>query len=340
MYAELITIGDEILIGQIVDSNSAWMAQQLNDIGIEVKQITSVSDKIVDINNALSLAVLRADIIIMTGGLGPTNDDLTRDAIAKFFNCGGHIDPSVLAHIETLFSTSNRPLLEINIKQAYVLDIAEVLFNKAGTAPGMYIQDKGKHFFVLPGVPSEMQYLMTSEVIPRLSNFPTPDVFVHKSILTAGIGESSLAMEISGIEKSLPDFIQLAYLPSFGEVRLRLSAKGKNKTELLEKVKYFTDLIKEKIPNHYFSENGETLEEAMIDYLTERKLTLSTAESCTGGNIAHLLTLVPGSSAVFLGGVVAYTNTVKEKVLGVPKQVLDEFTEVSEQTVIAMAEGI
>lgn len=340
MYAELITIGDEILIGQIVDSNSAWMAQQLNDIGIEVKQITSVSDKIVDINNALSLAVLRADIIIMTGGLGPTNDDLTRDALGKFFNSRGHIDPSVLAHIETLFSTSNRPLLEINIKQAYVLDIAEVLFNKAGTAPGMYIQDKGKHFFVLPGVPSEMQYLMTSEVIPRLSNFPTPDVFVHKSILTAGIGESSLAMEISGIEKSLPDFIQLAYLPSFGEVRLRLSAKGKNKTELLEKVKYFTYLIKEKIPNHYFSENGETLEEAMIDYLTERKLTLSTAESCTGGNIAHLLTLVPGSSAVFLGGVVAYTNTVKEKVLGVPKQVLDEFTEVSEQTVIAMAEGI
>lgn len=340
MYAELITIGDEILIGQIVDSNSAWMAEQLNDIGIEVKQITSVSDKIGDINNALSLAVLRADIIIMTGGLGPTNDDLTREALAEFFNSERHIDATVLAHIETLFSKSNRPLLELNTKQAYVLDIAEVLFNKAGTAPGMYIQEKSKHFFVLPGVPSEMKYLMTAEVIPRLSNFPTPDVFVHKSILTAGIGESSLAMEMSGIEKSLPDFIQLAYLPSFGEVRLRLSAKGKNKTELLEKVKYFTDLIKEKIPNNYFSENGETLEEAMIQYLAEQKLTLSTAESCTGGHIAHLLTLVPGSSAVFMGGVVAYTNAVKEKILCVPKQVLEEFTAVSEQTVIAMAEGI
>ena len=340
MYTELITIGDEILIGQIVDSNSAWMAQQLNDIGIEVKQITSVSDKIIDINNALSLAVLRADVVIMTGGLGPTNDDLTREALAEFFKSGRHIDPTVLAHIETLFSQSSRPLLDVNKKQAYVLDVAEVLFNKAGTAPGMYIQDEGKHFFVLPGVPSEMKYLMTAEVLPRLSNFPNPDVLVHKSILTAGIGESSLAMEIATIENSLPDFIQLAYLPSFGEVRLRLSAKGKNKIELLEKVKFFTDLIKEKIPNNYFSENGETLEEAMVCYLTDRNLTLSSAESCTGGNIAHLLTLVPGSSAVFMGGVVAYTNAVKEIVLGVPKQVLEEFTEVSEQTVIAMAEGI
>ena len=340
MYTELITIGDEILIGQIVDSNSAWMAQQLNDIGIEVKQITSVSDKIIDINTALSLAVQRADIIIMTGGLGPTNDDLTREALSEFFNSGRHIDPTVLAHIETLFSKSNRPLLEVNTKQADVLDIAEVLFNKAGTAPGMYIKDKGKHFFVLPGVPSEMKYLMTAEVLPRLSNFPSPDVLVHKSILTAGIGESTLAMEMASIENSLPDFIQLAYLPSFGEVRLRLSAKGKNKAELLDKVKFFTDLIKDKIPNNYFSENGETLEEAMIGYMSARKLTLSTAESCTGGNIAHLLTLVPGSSAVFMGGVIAYTKAVKERVLGVPESVLEEFTAVSEQCVLAMAEGV
>lgn len=340
MYAELITIGDEILIGQIVDSNSAWMAQQLNEIGIEVKQITSVADKIEDIKNALSLAVLRADILIMTGGLGPTNDDLTRDALAEYFGSERHIDETVLAHIKTLVSANNKPLLAVNQKQAEVLDIAEVLFNEAGTAPGMYIQEQGKHFFVLPGVPSEMQYLMTAEVIPRLSNFPSPDVLVHKSILTAGIGESSLAMQLSMIENSLPDSIQLAYLPSFGEVRLRLSAKGKNKTELVEKVKFFIDLIKDKIPDNCFAEDEETLEEALIRYLGKKNLTLSTAESCTGGNIAHLLTLVAGSSAVFSGGVVAYTNAVKEKVLGVPPQVLEVFTAISEETVKAMAEGI
>jgi nicotinamide-nucleotide amidase len=339
MYAEIITIGDEILIGQIVDSNSAWMAQQLNEVGIEVKQISSVSDKINDIKNALSLASKRADIILVTGGLGPTNDDLTREALASYFHCGTHLDQEVLTHIENLFSDRSKPLFDVNIKQAEVLDIAEVLFNKAGTAPGMYIESDGKLFFIMPGVAIEMRYLMENEVIPRLAKLPSKDVLIHKSILTAGIGESSLALQISSIERSLPSYMSLAYLPSFSEVRLRLSAKGKSKSELIAKVNHFVDLIKNKVPDNWFAEDNATLEEALLKYLTHHKLWLSTAESCTGGQIAHLLTTVPGSSAAFEGGVIAYSNAIKVNLLGVPEETIETFGAVSEATVIAMAEG-
>lgn len=339
MYAELITIGDEILIGQIIDSNSAWMASQLNDIGIEVKQISSVSDKIEDIKTALTLASLRADIILITGGLGPTNDDLTRQALSEYFNSKLQINDQVLAFIKTMFSERNKPLLDVNIKQAEVLECAEVLFNKAGTAPGMYIQDKEKHIFVMPGVPSEMRYLVNAEIIPRLKRFPSPNVLIHKTVLTAGIGESNLALQLSAIENSLPDYIQLAYLPSFGQVRLRLSAKGKNKEELLNKVNAYVDLIKEEIPENWFSDDNRTLEESLIQFMKMHELSLGTAESCTGGKVANLLTLVPGSSQVFKGGVVAYTNAIKTNLLGVSTAVLEEYSAVSEQTVKAMAEG-
>lgn len=339
MYAEIITIGDEILIGQIVDSNSAWIAQQLNEIGIEVKQISSISDQIEDIKNALALASKRADIILVTGGLGPTNDDLTREALASYFQCGTHINEEVLSHIESLFSSRNRPLLEVNKKQAEVLDIAQVLYNKAGTAPGMYIQSEGKHFVIMPGVPFEMMYLMENEVIPLFSKLPAREVLVHKSLLTAGIGESSLALQIADIEKSLPSYMHLAYLPSFGEVRLRLSAKGKSKSELIEQVDHFVDLIKNEVPDNWFAEDKVTLEEALLNYLIYHKLTLSTAESCTGGNIGHLITSIPGSSKAYEGGVIAYSNTIKVNFLGVPENTLRNHGAVSEATVIAMAEG-
>lgn len=339
MYAEIITIGDEILIGQIVDSNSAWMAQQLNEIGIEVKQISSISDQIEDIKNALALASKRADIILVTGGLGPTNDDLTREALASYFQSGTHINKEVLSHIESLFSNRNTPLLEVNKKQAEVLDIAQVLYNKAGTAPGMYIQSEGKNFIVMPGVPFEMMYLMENEVIPLLAKLPARDVLVHKSILTAGIGESSLALQIADIEKSLPSYMHLAYLPSFGEVRLRLSAKGKSKSELIEQVDHFVDLIKSEVPDNWFAEDKVTLEEALLNYLIYHKLTLSTAESCTGGNIGHLITSIPGSSKAYEGGIIAYSNTIKENFLEVPENIIRNHGAVSEATVIAMAEG-
>jgi nicotinamide-nucleotide amidase len=339
MYAEIITIGDEILIGQIVDSNSAWIAQQLNEIGIEIKQISSVSDKLEEIKEALSLASRRADVILVTGGLGPTNDDLTREALASYFHSKTHLDPKTLAHIEKLFANRGKSLLDVNIKQAEVLDIAEVLFNEAGTAPGMYIKSKGKHFFIMPGVPFEMRYLMENEVIPRLQEFPSRDVLIHKSILTAGIGESSLALQIAPIEKSLPSYMHLAYLPSFSEVRLRINAKGKNKTELIEKVNHFIELIKNEVPDNWFAEDDGTLEEALLNYLIQHKLRLSTAESCTGGRIANLLTSIAGSSNAYDGGVVAYSNALKVALLDVQQSILDKFGAVSEPTVIAMAEG-
>ena len=339
MYAELITIGDEILIGQIVDSNSAWIASELNEVGIEVKQITSVADKIEDIKAALTLASSRAEVIFMTGGLGPTNDDLTRQALSEYFNSKLIINEDVLAFIKTMFSERNRPLLDANVKQAQVLECAEVLHNKAGTAPGMYILDKGKHLFVMPGVPSEMRYLVSEEIIPRLKCFPSRDVLIHKTILTAGIGESNLALQLATIENSLPDYIQMAYLPSFEQVRLRLTAKGKNKQKLIEKVNAYVELIKKEIPGNWFSDDNRTLEESLIDFMQKQNLTLGTAESCTGGKIAHLLTLIPGSSQVFKGGVIAYTNIVKTNLLGVTVDTLKEYTAVSEQTVKAMAEG-
>lgn len=339
MYAEIITIGDEILIGQIVDSNSAWMAQQLNEIGIEVKQISSISDQIQDIKSALALASKRVDIILVTGGLGPTNDDLTREALASYFQSGTHINKEVLSHIENLFSKRNTPLLEVNLKQAEVLDIAQVLYNKAGTAPGMYIQSKGKHFVIMPGVPFEMMYLMEKEVIPLLEKLPAREVLVHKSLLTAGIGESSLALQIADIEKSLPSYMHLAYLPSFGEVRLRLSAKGKSKFELIEQVDHFVNLIKNEVPDNWFAEDKVTLEEALLNYLIYHKLTLSTAESCTGGNIGHLITSIPGSSKAYEGGIIAYSNKIKINFLDVPEDIIKNHGAVSEATVIAMAEG-
>lgn len=339
MYAEIITIGDEILIGQIVDSNSAWMAQELNDIGIEIRQISSVADKTNEIKEALALASRRADVILVTGGLGPTNDDLTREALASYFKSETHLDPRTLAHIEELFAHRGKRLLDVNIKQAEVLDIAEVLFNEAGTAPGMYIKSKGKHFFIMPGVPNEMRYLMENEVLPRLKEFPSPDVLIHKSILTAGIGESTLALQMSNIEKSLPSYMHLAYLPSFSEVRLRINAKGKNKQELIEKVNHFMDLIKNEVPDNWFAEDNGTLEESLLNYLVQHQLRLSTAESCTGGRIANLLTSIAGSSNAYDGGVVTYSNALKIDLLGVQEKTLSEFGAVSELTVIAMAEG-
>lgn len=340
MYAEIITIGDELLIGQVIDSNSAWISQKLNEIGIQVRQISSIGDNINEIKDALTLASQRAEILLVTGGLGPTNDDLTRNALASYFQCGMVINQDALSYIEELFAKRGTPLLEINRRQAEILEIATVLKNKAGTAPGMYVPSNGKHFFILPGVPIEMRYLMENEVLPRLLDLPSRDVLIHKSILTAGIPESSLALQINKIEENLPSYMHLAYLPSIGEVRLRLSAKGKSRIELIEQVNHFVDLIKNVVPNNWFAEDDTTLEEALIDYLARHKLRISTAESCTGGYISHLLTSIPGSSNCFDGGVIAYSNLIKINLLGVKKEIIEENGAVSEATVIAMAEGV
>jgi len=339
MLAEIITIGDEILIGQIVDTNSAWMAKQLNLIGVSVKQITSVSDDEKHIIEALELAEKRADLILITGGLGPTKDDITKKTLAKYFNMGFRNDPGALEMVHQIFEKYKRPLLDINIQQADVPDGCEVIVNKNGTAPCMWFEQNNTIFVSMPGVPYEMMYLMDDEILPRItSRFKLPFI-VHKTILTANIGESFLAKEIEEIEDSLPAHIKLAYLPKLGQVRLRLSAKGDNETELNKEVEDYAKQIISKVNKFVVTDEDIPLEKAILNLMKSKGLTLSTAESCTGGYIAHLITQHAGSSSVYWGGAVAYAYELKESILGVEESTLNTFGAVSEQTVTEMAEG-
>ena len=339
MLAEIITIGDEILIGQIVDTNSAWISQKLNDAGIRVKQISSVSDDGEHILEALSLASGRADLIIITGGLGPTKDDITKKTLAGYFNTGYRCDQESLENVKNIFAKYKRPVLEVNIRQADVLENCITLQNKNGTAPGMWIEHQDKIYVSLPGVPFEMKYLMEEEVIPKvISKFKLP-VISHHTILTAGIGESILADEISDIEDSLPAHIKLAYLPKLGVVRLRLSGYADHKEELEVEISAIMKQIVNRIPDYLIAEADLTLEKSILDFMQARKLTLSVAESCTGGALSYTITRNPGSSAVFLGGAITYSNNLKETVVGVSSQTLQQFGAVSEQTVLEMASG-
>lgn len=339
MLAEIITIGDEILIGQIVDTNSAWMAKQLNLIGISVKQVTSVSDDENHIIDALQSAEKRAEIILITGGLGPTKDDITKLTLAKYFNMGFRRDEPTLAVVKELFARLGRPMIDINEKQADVPEGCEVILNTKGTAPCMWFNEHGKVFISMPGVPYEMKFLMEEQILPRLkATFKLPHI-LHKTILTAGIGESFLAVQIEDIESSLPKHIKLAYLPKLGQVRLRLSAKGDNEEELRTEVQLFADRIVHRVNKFVVAEDDIPLEKAILDIMEQRGLTLSAAESCTGGYISHLITQHAGCSAVFYGGAVAYSYSLKESVLGVKEETLVEFGAVSEETVKEMAEG-
>ncbi|MNK50398.1 Nicotinamide-nucleotide amidohydrolase PncC [compost metagenome] len=339
MLAEIITIGDEILIGQIVDTNSAWMAQQLNLTGISVKQITSISDDEQHILDALALAEQRADIILITGGLGPTKDDITKKTLARYFNMGFRRDEGALEMVRQIFEKFKRPLIDVNIQQADVPDGCEVIVNKNGTAPCMWFERNNKIFVSMPGVPFEMMYLMGDEILPRLKRrFELPAI-VHKTILTANIGESFLAKEIEEIEDALPAHIKLAYLPKLGQVRLRLSAKGDDEAKLKTEVEVFARQIMAKVDKFVVIDEDIPLEKAILNIMNDRGLTLSTAESCTGGYIAHLITQHPGCSSVYWGGAVTYAYELKESVLGLKPATLTTFGAVSEETVKEMAEG-
>ena len=339
MLAEIITIGDEILIGQIVDTNSAWMAKSLNAIGIKVKQITSVSDDAEHIIEAITQAEKRAKIILITGGLGPTKDDITKFTLARYFNMGMRRDQATLDHVTEIFRKYKRPMIDVNIRQADVPDGCEVIQNKNGTAPCMWF-DRGDHVIVsMPGVPFEMMYLMDEEILPRLKkSFDLPFIY-HKTILTANIGESFLAQEIAAIEDNLPAGIKLAYLPKLGQVRLRLSASGTDEEKLKLEVDHWSKQIVAQIKPFVVVEDDIALEKAVLDIMKDRQLTLSTAESCTGGYIAHLITQHAGCSAVYEGGAVTYSYELKQSVLGVSEETLNQFGAVSEQTVKEMALG-
>ncbi|MCJ8209646.1 competence/damage-inducible protein A [Mucilaginibacter sp. RS28] len=339
MLAEIITIGDEILIGQIVDTNSAWMAQRLNETGIRVKQISSVSDDRQHILTAFAEARNRADVILITGGLGPTKDDITKKTLAEYFGVGFKLDEGALENVKKIFARYNRPLLDVNIKQAEVPENCEVLPNNNGTAPGMWFNHEGKIYVSMPGVPHEMQYLMQESVIPKLSAaFHLPKV-IHQTILTAGEGESFLAERIADIEESLPPEVKLAYLPKLGQVRLRLSGYEDKEGQLAGQIAHYINLIVERVKNVVVTIGDIPIEKAIMDKLEARGETLSVAESCTGGYISHLMTQHPGSSAVFLGGAISYAYELKESMLGVKNETLWQFGAVSEETATEMVEG-
>lgn len=340
MNAEVLVIGDEILIGQTIDTNSGWIAARLTEHNIQTRSIRVLPDVEEQILQALEAASKRSDLVLLTGGLGPTRDDVTKQTLSRFFQSPLKMDDLVLQHIERIFERSGRPLLPVNIQQAEVLELSEVLFNEAGTAPGMWIEHHDTIFVVMPGVPSEMKYLMDHEVIPRLrQRRPSGRMLRHAHLLTSGIGESFLAELIKPIELGLPDYIHLAYLPSFSQVRLRLSAEGVNQALLDEELDIYVQRMKEVIGVHVVNEDRRSLEETVLDEMRSSGLRLAVAESCSGGMLSHLLTRIPGSSEVFLGGVIAYSNDLKVRFLDVSRETLQREGAVSEQTALEMVRG-
>ncbi|GAA3578970.1 competence/damage-inducible protein A [Snuella lapsa] len=343
MLAEIITIGDELLIGQVVDTNSAFIAKALNKIGVSVFQITSVQDDKEHILNALAAAETHADIILITGGLGPTKDDITKKTIAEYFNDTLVRDISVLENIESIWKNYTRQtLLQVNKDQALVPSKAKVLMNRYGTAPGMWLEKGEKVFVSLPGVPFEMRALIENEVIPKLTNkFHFPFI-LHKTMLVYGLGESTLADRIAIWEDALPKHIKLAYLPSLGKMRLRLSAKGFDESQIRKDVQDQIDKVIPLIKDVYFGledEEGD-LEVIIARQLTRTGMSLAIAESCTGGSLAKCFTSKPGASLYFKGGVVTYATQSKVDLLGVPEELIEAHSVVSAPVAESMAQNV
>jgi nicotinamide-nucleotide amidase len=339
MKAEIITIGDEILIGQIIDTNSAWIAGQFNLHGIEIYQITSVHDNPEHIEQALFNAEQNADLIIITGGLGPTKDDITKQVLCNYFNTKLVFHEPTFEHIKNKFRNRNIDINKLNRDQALVPESCTVLFNKTGTAPGMWFKKGNKIFVSVPGVPFEMKYLVEFEILPRLRDLKAGKAIYHKTINTQGLPESILAQLIEQWENSLPENIRLAYLPNPMAVRLRLSAVGTDMKVLEQQVAAEIDKLKRLIPDNIYSFDNESLAEVIGKLLISRSASLAVAESCTGGYISHMITSVPGSSSYYKGGITAYSNEAKHKMLGVNAAVIEEFGAVSEQVVCEMASG-
>lgn len=340
--ASIITIGDELLIGQTIDTNSAFIAQELNKIGVWVRRRVAVGDVYDDIWQALDEESQQSQIVIITGGLGPTADDITKPLLCKYFGGKLVLNEEVLAHVKALFEKVFRrpgPLLERNMKQAEVPDVCTVLHNAIGTAPGMLFKNDRAIFISLPGVPHEMKGLMKSEVIPRLLSSFTLPAIVHQTAFTFGQGESQLAELLKDFEPALPANIKLAYLPNYGMVKLRLTARGAVKEEVEKELQPYFEKLQELVKEFLVSGRDEGLEVTVGKLLKERNQTMATAESCTGGYIAHLITSNPGSSAWYKGSVVSYANAVKKDILNVSHETLITVGAVSEDTVKQMVAG-
>ena len=338
--ASIITIGDELLIGQVVDTNSAWMAQELNKIGIWVIHRIAVGDSWTDIRNALDREAGEAEIILITGGLGPTADDITKPLLSEYFGGKLVVNQDALDNVKHIFEkVLKRPMIERNYRQAEVPDNCLVIQNKRGTAPGMWFERNGKNYVSMPGVPYEMKGMMNDFILPALKEKFLLPAIVHRTLLLAGIGESFIAEHIQTFESALPEHIRLAYLPNYGMVRLRLTATGSEMEKLNSEIELQFDRLKKLVSEWLVVDQDLPLEEVIGSLLRKNKQTLSTAESCTGGFIAHLITTIPGSSNYYKGSVVSYSNEVKEDQLLVSRKTLDQDGAVSEATVSQMVAG-
>ena len=336
--ASIITIGDELLIGQTIDTNSAWMAQELNRIGIWVQRRVAVGDRWEDIWKALDEEAAHSRIILITGGLGPTADDITKPLLCQYFGGKMVTDPQAEANVRHIFEMLKRPMLDRNLRQADVPDVCTVIQNKRGTAPGMWFEKNDRIFVSMPGVPHEMKGMMTNDVIPKLLERFDVSPVLHRTLLTAGIGESFLAERISEFEAMLPKNIKLAYLPSYGMVKLRLTAMG-DRPGLEAELEAEFDMLKQQVTDVMVVDEDKTLPQVVADLLLARGQTLATAESCTGGYIAHHFTSIPGISECFQGGIISYSNAMKETQLGVRAETLKAHGAVSRETVLEMAKG-
>ena len=338
--AEIITIGDEILYGQILDTNTQWISLELDKLGIKTIRKSSVGDQASEITQILEEAATRADVVFITGGLGPTKDDLTKKVLADYFHCDLEMHAEALRDVTEFFAKRGRELSDINRNQALLPTKAQFIPNKQGTAPSMWFEEKGVVWVSMPGVPFEMKAIMETEVLPRvIKHFKTPVIF-HKVIKTVGIGESYLSDLIQEWELSLPSHIKLAYLPSLGIVKLRLTAFGEDLSSLSSDVETELARVMPLISSYVFGYEKEELAEVVGQLLRKAKASLSVAESCTGGHLAHQFTQIPGSSDYFKGGIVSYANEVKMNQLGVSASILSEFGAVSEPCITAMAEGV
>ena len=339
MKALIITIGDELLIGQTIDSNSAWIGAELSKLGFDVHRIISVHDKREDILSTLKEVSGKVDVALITGGLGPTADDITKPTLCEFFNSRLALNAEVLKTIEAMLNRRNLPMNENNRKQAEVPEACKVLANAKGTAPGMWFEKDGTIFISMPGVPYEMKYLMTEHVLPNLKRRFTSQIIIHKNIMTYGTFEAKLAEQLTDFEKGLPKNIKLAYLPSFGTIKLRLTGTSVNGSQLQKTIQDKVDELYKIIPQFIYGEDEDTLEKCVGDLLRNKKQTVCTSESCTGGNIASLITSIAGSSDYFKGAIVAYANSAKSDILGIPEELIFKHGAVSSEVVAEMAKS-
>lgn len=339
MKAEILNIGDELLIGQVVNTNASWMAEELNKINVQVTRISVVADKGEEISRELTDMMQRADLVLITGGLGPTKDDITKKVLADHFGVGMVTHQETLDRVVGYFRKRGIHMAEVNRGQALVLEGCQVIVNEVGTAPCMVMRKDGVTVISMPGVPFEMKWLMTNRVLPMVEQMRGGGEIIHKTIGVFGIPESTLAEMISDWEDALPEYIRLAYLPKAGIVRLRLSAFGSCRSEMQSVIDRKVEELKQIIGDNIFTENGESLSEAVGRLLSQKGETVATAESCTAGLVAHRIVETPGASRWLNGGVVAYSNEIKESVLGVPHDILESVGAVSEETARAMAEG-